>query len=123
MSWYLSFSPRPRPPDTTTAASSSFGPVASSTWRFVILAWPASVTSSASTAAAPPPDSSATNDFGRNRAMCGPPAVNFVFTSFTPPKTGSVTTTSSPSTSMSMLFVMTGLSRATDRRAAMSRAL
>ena len=85
------------------------------------LAVPASVTSRDATSAAPPPDSSATNDLGRMRAMCGPPAVNFVFTSLVPPKIGSVTTTASPSTSRSTLLVSTGLSTATDRRAAMSR--
>ena len=53
--------------------------------------------------------------------MWGPPAVNLVFTSLRPPNIGSVTTTSSPSTEMSMLLVMTGLSSATDRRAATSR--
>ena len=103
------------------SASSSLGPVASSTWRLVTLAVPASGTSSEATSAAPPPDSSASNDFGRKRAMCGPPAVNFVFTSLVPPKIGSVTTTSSPSTATSTLLVRTGLSMATDRRAAMSR--
>ena len=38
---YLPASPRPRPPETTMAASSSLGPVASSTWRSRILAAPA----------------------------------------------------------------------------------
>ena len=53
----------------------AWGPVASSTWRFVIFAAPAapvSGTASASTAAAgPPPVSSAANDFGRTSTMFG----------------------------------------------------
>ena len=46
--------------------------MASSTWLFVTLAVPGSVTSSEATSAAPPPDSAASNDFGRKSAMCGP---------------------------------------------------
>ena len=46
--------------------------------------------------------------------MCGPAAVNFVLTSLVPPKTGSVTTRESPSSSTSMLLVSTVRSSFTD---------
>src|SRR5437773_865302 len=52
----------PRPPDTTTAASSSFGPSRSSTWRSSTLASPArpaSGVATVTTSAAPPPLGSA----------------------------------------------------------------
>ena len=68
MSAYWSFSPRPRPPDTTTSASSSLGPVRSSTWRATILAAPVAPVSgagAATTAAGAPPEGSAANDLAR----------------------------------------------------------
>ena len=47
--------------------------------------------------------------------------MNVVVTSLVPPNTGVVTTTTSPSTAMSTLFVSTGLSSFTDSRLSTSR--
>src|SRR5207237_3172663 len=70
----FSASPRPRPPDTTTAASSSLGPLRSSTWRSSTLAAPAapvSGTSTVTTSGVAPPPSSGANDLGRKIARNG----------------------------------------------------
>ena len=106
------------------AASSSFGPVRSSTWRSVTFAAsvaPASPTETDSTTAAAPPADSAANDFGRISTMCGPAPVNDAFTIFVPPNTAWSTTTVSPSTERPTPFVRTVLSSFTDRRPATSR--
>src|SRR5262245_60855515 len=78
---YLLASPRPRPPDTTMFASSSFGPVDSSTCDACTddaPVAPTSGTGASTTDAAPPPDSSGANDFGRKTARYGPGPVKVV---------------------------------------------
>ncbi len=105
-------------------ASSSFGPVDSSTCTAATAAAPAaprSGTAAATTSGAPPPDASATKLFGRNAARCGPGPVKVVVTNTLPPKTGVVTATASPSTAMSTLLVRTVRSSLTESRAMTSR--
>ena len=101
------------------SASSSFGPECSSTWTastFAPPAAPRSGTGAGTTSGAAPPDASAAKLFGRKATRNGPPPVNVVLTSLVPPNTGVVTTTTSPCTAMSVLFVSTGLSSFTDSR-------
>ena len=120
----LSFSPSPRPPDTTIAASSSFGPVDSSTCTAVTLAAPvapSSGTGADTTSPAPAAPAAASNDFGRNAARNGPEPVNVVVTIVSPPNTGVVTMTASPSMAMSTLLVSTVRSSLTDSRPITSR--
>ena len=74
-----------------------------------------------STAAAPPPEGSAAKDFGRTSTRWGPGPVKVVFTLVVPPKTGSVVTSLSPSSSRSTLLVSTLRSSFTERRPATSR--
>ena len=87
---YFSASPRPRPPDTTTAASSSFGPAALldvavlDHWRRWWRRCRAPRWST--TSAAPPPLSSAANDLGRTTKMYGASPVKAALTICVPPK-------------------------------------
>ena len=121
---YFSASPRPRPPETTTAASSSFGPVVSSTWRCSTLAplvAPVSGTSMVTTSAAPPPPSSAANVLGRTSTSHGFSPVKVALTIVEPPNTWWLTTGLSPSTSMPLTLVSTVRSSLADRRPAVSR--
>src|SRR5829696_5884846 len=121
----LAASPNPRPPETTMLASSSFGPVVSSTCEATIRAAPTAPSSGTGASTISPgaadPAGSAANDFGRNAARYGAEPVNDVVTSVLPPNTGVVTFTVSPSTAMSTLLVNTVRSSATDSRAITSR--
>ena len=121
---YLPASPRPRPPETTTAASSSLGPVDCSAWLPITRAAPLAPQSAAgrsTSCAGAPPTGSAWNDLGRMRKICGPPEAKRVCTLVVPPKMGSMPTRAPPVTASSVTLVMTGVSSRTESRPATSR--
>ncbi len=89
---YADASPSPRPPETTTAASSRDGPDRSSAWLAVDRGrsrWrPRCPWLRVGSAAGGPPAGSATKDLARMTKIPGPSAVNLDLTVRVPPKTG-----------------------------------
>jgi hypothetical protein len=89
----FSASPRPRPPATTMAASSSLGPSRSSTWRLVTVArrWRRRARRAGDRRRAAAGSARPRRTWAAP-GQIGPSPVNLVFTLVVPPKTGSVPT-------------------------------